>query len=118
MSYKNAIDSDTEDESTENTHKEEIAGIATIEPMTWKQIEQTSDVERWKRALEDEFLAQIKNDTWEIVSRPPNRKVIGSRFVFSTKTTGKKYDLLLKDALNGQGRISTRHFLQSLEHRL
>lgn len=94
------IASDSESESI-NDHDEEsdaplTAGIATIEPMTWSEIEKTDDVNAWRSALEDEFLAQIKNGTWEIVSRPPNRKVIGSRFVFSTKTTGKKVRLVAK----------------------
>lgn len=38
--------------------------------------------------MEDEYLAQIKNKTWNIVSRPTKRKVIGNRFIFTTKDDG------------------------------
>lgn len=51
--------------------------------------------------MEDEYLAQIRNNIWEIVSRPQKRKVIGSRFVFCTKNSGlvtkKKVRLVAKD---------------------
>lgn len=88
---------DSESESENDEPNEQItAGIASIEPITWNEIENSGNVDDWKGALEDEYLAQIKNCTWEIVSRPPNRKVIGSRFVFSTKTTGKKVRLVAK----------------------
>lgn len=91
------IATDTEPESESEESDEQLtAGIATIEPMTWSEIEKTSDADAWRGALEDEFLAQMKNGTWEIVSRPSNRKVIGSKFVFSTKTTGKKVRLVAK----------------------
>ncbi|CAB3248333.1 unnamed protein product [Arctia plantaginis] len=50
------------------------AGIAMIEPMTWKDIEKRSDLNLWKSALENEYLSQIKNETWEIVPRPKDRK--------------------------------------------
>ena len=44
----------------------------------------------WRIDLEDEYLAQIRSGTWEIVPRPRGRKVIGSCFVFCTKNTGKR----------------------------
>ncbi|KRF98918.1 uncharacterized protein Dwil_GK27307, partial [Drosophila willistoni] len=34
----------------------------------------SGDAENWTRAMEDEFMAQILNKTWEIVERPKGRK--------------------------------------------
>lgn len=91
----NSTESETESEY-EVDNEETTAGIAIMEPKTWKEIEKTDDEPEWRRALEDEYLAQLKNVTWEIVPRPKNRKVIGSRFVFQTKNTGKKVQLVAK----------------------
>ena len=60
----------------------------THDPVTWRQAKETIDADAWRIALEDEYLAHIRNGTWEIVPRPRDRKVIGSRFVFCTKNTG------------------------------
>ncbi|CAG9570824.1 unnamed protein product [Danaus chrysippus] len=87
--------SDSENES-EDREEQLSAGIATIEPMTWNEIENSDDLKAWQIALEDEILAQLKNKTWEIVPRPKQRKVIGSRLVLSTKSTGKKVRLVAK----------------------
>ncbi|CAG9570876.1 unnamed protein product [Danaus chrysippus] len=87
--------SDSENEY-EDRDEQLSAGIATIEPMTWNEIENSDDIKAWQITLEDEILAQLKNKTWEIVPRPKQRKVIGSRLVLSTKSTGKKVRLVAK----------------------
>ena len=47
----------------------------------------------WKAAIIEEFQAHIENGTWEIINRPKDRGLIGSRFV-------------LKSKLNGQGSLT------------
>ncbi|KAG8492723.1 hypothetical protein CXB51_010438 [Gossypium anomalum] len=42
--------------------------------------------ECWQEAMEAELKMIQKNDTWELVNRPENRKVIGVKWVFRTKT--------------------------------
>lgn len=58
-----------------------------------------------KVKLEEGFLSEIrslvKNDTWEIVKKPPDRNVLGCRYVLSTKlnvdlTEKKKTRLVAK----------------------
>ncbi|KAG8490933.1 hypothetical protein CXB51_014728 [Gossypium anomalum] len=41
--------------------------------------------ECWQEAMEAELKMIQKNDTWELVNRPENRKVIGVKWVFRTK---------------------------------
>lgn len=70
----------------------------TYNPVTWREVKQNDDA--WRVTMENEYLAQIRNNTWEIVPRPQERKVIGSRFVFCTKDNGsvakKKVRLVAK----------------------
>ena len=89
---------DQNDDSSEGDSEEEygdelpgddevFANMATNDPVSWREAKESLDTEAWDKAIEKEMVAQIKNGTWEIVSRPANRKVIGSRFVFCTKST-------------------------------
>jgi len=81
-----------EEEDSEQSEDDEVfteCNLTTAhDPITWQEAKQSDDVEAWRTALEDEYLAQIRNKTWEIVSRPKNRKVISNRFVFCTKENG------------------------------
>ena len=101
VSVSDSEDSDKYQRTTKNEEKEEDGEIdddvffeqanfiEMEDPMTWSEASNTADVNAWRCALEDEFLAQIKNNTWDIVERPDKRKVIKSRFVFCTKINGK-----------------------------
>ncbi|KAM8718264.1 hypothetical protein ACLKA7_000966 [Drosophila subpalustris] len=72
----------------------EMVFTATDDPTTYQEAKSSDDSEEWMKAVEDEFMAQVLNNTWNIVERPTNRKVIGNRMVFRTKgddiSTGKK----------------------------
>ncbi|KAG8498675.1 hypothetical protein CXB51_005061 [Gossypium anomalum] len=46
--------------------------------------------ECWKKAMEAELKMIQKNDTWELVNRPENRKAIGVKWVFRTKTNSNR----------------------------
>lgn len=39
------------------------ANYAAIEPSTWEEARRTSDTDAWRSAMEDEYLAQVKNGT-------------------------------------------------------
>ena len=45
----------------------------------------SSDHEIWSKAIEDEMSALNKNKTWDIVDRPENHNVVGSKWVFKIK---------------------------------
>lgn len=44
------------------------------------------------KAIQDELIAQLINDTWMITERVIDRKIVGNRYVFQTKeNSNKKY---------------------------
>lgn len=98
------VDNDVfEDESVAMTEVEvdEFVHYSILsEPETWEEAAITDDAVSWKAALEDEFLSLIYNETWEMVDRPTDRKIIKNRLVFRTKQDGirekKKVRLVAK----------------------
>lgn len=76
---------------TEDTDDEIFAQIiADDTPENWEDVETGEESDEWLVALENEYLALIKNQTWEIVNRPKDRNVIGNRLVLQQKVDGTK----------------------------
>lgn len=64
----------------------EYAGITEKgDPHTAKEAMSTPEAHEWKEAMQSEYKALMKNNTWILVDRSKNRKVIGSRWVPRTK---------------------------------
>lgn len=81
-------DSDEENSEPESLGSDDVfVNVATNAPSSWKEAEQGPEAEGWRKAIEKEMIALIKNYTWKIAPRPANRKVIGNRFVLCTKDT-------------------------------
>ncbi|XP_072094129.1 uncharacterized protein [Arachis hypogaea] len=55
---------------------------ASVESRTMKQAQNSPE---WRASMDLEYDALIRNNTWELVSLPPNREAIGSRWVFRLK---------------------------------
>ena len=53
-----------------------------VEPENFEEAE--SDI-AWKKAMEEEMAMIEKNSTWELVSRPSDKPVIGVKWVYKTK---------------------------------
>jgi hypothetical protein len=65
--------------SPEQTH---LALLSTIEPNCF---EEASKDEFWNKAMDEELDQIEKNGTWELVPRPKNKNMIGSKWVFRNK---------------------------------
>jgi hypothetical protein len=65
--------------SLEQTH---LALLSTIEPNSF---EEANKDEFWSKAMNEELDQIEKNDTWELVPRPKNKNVIGTKWVFMNK---------------------------------
>jgi hypothetical protein len=59
-----------------------LALLSTIEP---NNFEEASNDEHWVKAMEEELHQIEKNETWELVPRPKNKNVIGTKWVFRNK---------------------------------
>ena len=55
------------------------------EPTTVKEALNGPDKEQWKRALDNEHSAHVKNNTWTLTNLPEGRKAIDCRWVFKVK---------------------------------
>ncbi|KAG8493191.1 hypothetical protein CXB51_010608 [Gossypium anomalum] len=60
----------------------ERAEVAAVEPSSFEEAEAHQG---WKQAMINEMSMIDKNQTWELVARPANRKVIGMKWVFRAK---------------------------------
>jgi len=68
---------------------EEVMNFAlattALEPRTYAEALKRPDADFWKEAAAQEIYALIENGTYELVELPPDRKTIGSRWVFKVK---------------------------------
>jgi hypothetical protein len=69
-----------------DSEQSHVAFLSMTEP---KIFEETSQEEDWIRAMNDELDQIEKNNTWELVPRPENKNVIGSKWVFKNKMNDK-----------------------------
>jgi hypothetical protein len=74
--------------------------------------------EFWNKAIDEELDQIEKNYTWELVPRPKNKNVIGTKWVFITKlnedgqVTRNKARLYVNDTHRLKESNLKRHFLQ------
>ena len=55
------------------------------EPQTRKDAMASTEWKQWERAMQEEYNSLLENQTWEIVDRPADRKVLTGRWVFKRK---------------------------------
>ena len=48
-------------------------------------VPETLQPSHWKQAMTDEYLAHLRNNTWDLVPPPTDRKLIGCKWVFKVK---------------------------------
>ncbi len=57
----------------------------SAEPKSYREAMTRPDKDKWVEAASAEMRAHLENGTWELVELPPDRKPIGSRWVFKVK---------------------------------
>ena len=60
----------------------ETCNFVTVEP---ESFEVAVKEENWRNAMEEEIKKIERNKTWELVERPPNKEIIGVKWVYKTK---------------------------------
>jgi hypothetical protein len=80
------------DDLTELTDHQELTYMVAIaiqevqgDPKTLQQARSRSDWPQWQEAMDRELATLEGAQTWELVSRPPGKNVVGSKWVFRIK---------------------------------
>lgn len=78
-----------DDPQTDTLLAEESAQVAAEvfkeEPTSFVEATSGSDADLWEQAIKLELDALERNDTWDVVEKPENRKEIASKWVFKIK---------------------------------
>lgn len=64
---------------------EKANAAVLVEPETFKEAMQLPDRADWKKACDEEMAALKKNNTFQVVPRPPNRNIVGCRWILKHK---------------------------------
>lgn len=54
-------------------------------PQTYHEAISSADKEKWKQSIREELKAHEQNQTWQLVEKPPGKKIIGCKWVFRIK---------------------------------
>ncbi|KAL5544140.1 hypothetical protein UlMin_007924 [Ulmus minor] len=60
-------------------------GIINYEPKTYSDAMGCKDSSRWKLAMEEEMHSLMKNNTWELVSKPEKQRIVDCKWIFKIK---------------------------------
>ena len=66
-------------------HSVSIAFTEHTDPSSVSEARSAPDRLEWENAMETEMRSLLSNKVWELVEPPPNRKIVGSKWVFKRK---------------------------------
>jgi hypothetical protein len=69
-----------------DSEQSQVALLSMIEPKNFDEANKNDD---WIRSMNEELDQIVKNNTWELVPRPEDKNVIGSKWVFKNKMNEK-----------------------------
>ncbi|MCF7184084.1 hypothetical protein L3H42_11345, partial [Corynebacterium sp. MC-13] len=81
--------------------------VDTYEPSTYKEAVTCTESAQWLAAMGDEMESLHKNKTWDLVQRPPGRKIITCKWVFK-----KKEGMALAEGIKYKARVIAKGFHQ------
>ncbi|CAL9237692.1 unnamed protein product [Arabidopsis halleri] len=77
--------------------------VDTHEPSTYQEAVSGADAEKWFAAMGDEMESHSKNQTWDLVTRPPGRKIVTCKWIFKIKEGISPVEgVKLKDLLSAE----------------
>lgn len=82
------IDTDLFEDVPKESHGDILALSAAMisdDPKSFKEAMRSDLADEWMGAMKREYNSLLENKTWELVERPKNVNVIGSRWVFTMK---------------------------------
>ncbi|GJV77739.1 ribonuclease H-like domain-containing protein [Tanacetum coccineum] len=57
----------------------------TYEPITFQDLINSFEKDKWVRAMEEEMSSLKKNHTWELVDQPPGQKLVSCKWLYKIK---------------------------------
>ena len=66
-------------------HAAYMASVIIEEPQMYEEAIEDSNAEKWRTAMNEEYKSLMDNETWDLVLPPPNRQVIGSKWIYKIK---------------------------------
>ena len=74
-------------------------------PTQLDKLKNSKNGAEWKLAMEEEMASLYKNDTWDLVKLPTDRKAIGCKWVFKVKESSSEdgSDIRFKARLVAKG---------------
>ena len=93
--------------STRQTRKPDYYGRVECNlsetPTSFREATSSPDESKWKGAMESEMRSLKENKIWDLVDLPPDRKTVGSKWVFKVKTGADGSVVRYKARLVAQG---------------
>jgi hypothetical protein len=92
-----------------DTEQSHVAFLSMTKPTNFEEASQEED---WIREMNEEMDQIEKNNSWELVPRPVNKNVIGSKWVFKNKMNEKGQVVRNKERLvcKGYAQVEGRDF--------
>ena len=86
------------------SHNLTLLSTEQSDPTSVDEVNSSPDKHKWRRAIEKEMASLQSNEVWELVELPPNRRIIGSKWVFKRKVDADGEVERYKARLVAQGR--------------
>ena len=65
------------------------AALVGRDPASFSEAMRSAEADEWRKACQYEIDALAKNGTWDLVTLPPGRKTVKSKWVFKLKSDGR-----------------------------
>jgi hypothetical protein len=59
-----------------------LSDIIDVEPTSYEEV---AEKKEWKAAMVEEYQSIVKNNVWDVVSRPKEKKVVSSKWIYKMK---------------------------------
>ena len=67
----------------------DIKHATSSEPQTYREAMSRPDAKQWELAMQEEIKSQHDNQTWYLVKRPNNRRIVKCKWVYAIKADGR-----------------------------
>lgn len=73
------------------------------EPSSYKEALKDENSDKWKIAMQEEYESLVKNNTWSLVERPFNEKIVDNKWVYKVKEDKNNLPVRYKARLCARG---------------